>query len=302
LSGISTKPDEDKLIVGVALNGLFASSSDSETWDALGVGAGSDTITNRPISFVFDPQHPQTWWTAGIYGNGAGAFRTTDDGKTFKALGNISHIDGVAVDFDDPQRRVVLAGGHEQPRTVYRSSDGGSHWDQIGQQLPEDRGCNSVALVDAQTYLVGCQYGGEGIYRTRDAGQTWIQVSSLGGNQSPLFASEGSIYWSRTNGGLMRSPDNGVTWDSVTPADKLKPIAPLELPDGRIAAVGIKSIVVSDDQGATWKPASAALPFADVTGFAYSKQQRAFFVKHSQCVFTSPDTVLSDAVMRFDVR
>src|SRR5262245_34014572 len=84
LSALSAVPDSDTIIAGIALRGLWANRSGNE-WLRLGMGAGSDTIENRPTWIVHDPANPEIFWEAGIY-NGGGVYKTTDAGNTFKRL------------------------------------------------------------------------------------------------------------------------------------------------------------------------------------------------------------------------
>ncbi|HEX4474266.1 MAG TPA: hypothetical protein VH142_04260, partial [Polyangiaceae bacterium] len=135
LSHLSAKPDEDELIAGIAQKGLWASTDGGGSWHQIGAGAGSDTITNRTSSLLFDPDHPDQYWESGIY-NAGGVYLTTDDGATFHALGTVHHDDLISVDFTDPARKTMLAGGHEQTQTLYRSTDGGATWDNVGTNLP----------------------------------------------------------------------------------------------------------------------------------------------------------------------
>jgi len=297
VSGFAAKPDEDLLVVGVALHGLWASTDGGGSWHALGTGAGSDAITNRTTSFVFDAAHASVFWEAGIY-NGPGVYRTDDDGLTFHALGDAHHDDAVSVDFTDASRTVLLAGGHEQAQTLYRSNDGGAHWTNVGTNLPAGTNFSSAPLVlDAMTHLVGCSgwgSGTSGIYRTTDGGMHWAQVSDASASGQPLVASDGTIYWSVMGGGVARSTDSGQHWDRV--GDGGVHGTPIELPDGRIAALGSSAIVVSSDSGAHWQPATESLPYGDSVGVAYSRQQRAFFVWHFDCGMA----VLDDAIMRHD--
>jgi photosystem II stability/assembly factor-like uncharacterized protein len=295
LSGLSSKPDEDMLIAGVALRGLFSSRNGGESWERLGTAESSDTITNTPALIVYDPDHTKTWWEAGIYGD-LGVYRTTDNGQTLKALGDVRFTESLAIDFSDPERKVMIAGGHEAKQTVYRSNDGGKTWSNIGDKFPTSLGCPSTLVIDADTYVVGCDFGGEGILRTTDAGKSWTMVSANGGTHSPLRASDKSIYWAQPSGGMLRSTDAGESWKAIAASNSLRQVTPVELPDGRIAAVGTKSLVATSDHGASWKAISPALPFSDPSGLVYSTQQKAFFIKHAQC----KDSVLPDAIMRFD--
>jgi photosystem II stability/assembly factor-like uncharacterized protein len=299
LDTLFARPDSDVLIAGVYLAGLWASTDGDTDWAALGTGKGSASISNGPLSLVFDPLDPDRFWEAGIYGDDAGVYETKDGGKTFAAVGDLFHTDSVSLDFSDEQRKTLLAGGHEAAQTLWKTTDGGATWKSVGRDLPADRWCTIALILDAENYLVGCgQSGGlTGIFRSSDAGGHWTKVSDGGGSGRPLLASDGSIYWTTaSNGQLLRSVDLGLTWVEMMPADVLPGKSPIELPDGRIAALGPQTVVVSADHGETWDYASGGLPYTDAAGLLYSSFQRAFFIWHNDC----QDAVLDDAVMRFD--
>lgn len=302
LAGLFSKPDEDLLIAGVAQHGLWASKDGGQSWNALGTAAGSAPITNRPITLVYDPDNSAAFYEAGIY-NGGGVYQTADDGGSFKELGNATHCDSVSVDFTDPDRKTLLAGGHEQTKTLHRSTDGGATWSDAGAGLPDGTFCTFPFVVDAQTYLVGCTAptsGPNGVFRSTDGASTWTQVSDAGGGRQPLKASDGSLYWSSAdNGGMARSTDDGATWEKVVGGGVMTTAEPVELPDGRIAALGTDNVIVSADQGVTWKYASAELPYKDAIGLVYSAAHKAFYVFHFSCGNGSVP-VPPDAVMRFD--
>jgi hypothetical protein len=301
MSSVTAKPDEDMLIAGVALRGLWSSTDNGTSWHALGTGAGSASITNRPVRLVFDPMSPKTYYEAGLY-NDKGVYLTQDDGLTFAALGDISAIDVVSVDFTDPERKTLLAGGHEQEQKLYRSTDRGTTWTPVGSTLPAKTNCSFPLVIDAQTHLVGCAgYGGgpTGIYRTANGGQTWMSKTTSGGAGAPLVATDGSIYWSSANNaGMVRSTDSGQTWTEVVGSGVLVSSTPIELPDGRLAALSNDAVVVSADHGKTWRAVTTKPPITAV-GLTYSKQRKAFFVSYFSCMFPTAK-VPSDAIMRFD--
>jgi photosystem II stability/assembly factor-like uncharacterized protein len=183
-----------------------------------------------------------------------------------------------------------------------------------GASLPDGSTCTHPLVIDPMTYLVGCdEDGSQGIFRTTNAGTSWTLVSPmsggqpLGGSDAPLVWHDQSIYWSTAGGkGIVHSTDQGVSWTTVTPSGCALGTRLIELPDQkRIAAIGpvqgsTQTVIVSSDGGATWAPASAALPFqspqANPQGLTYSKYQKAFFVWHAPC----QDTVPPDAIQRFD--
>jgi photosystem II stability/assembly factor-like uncharacterized protein len=297
-SGFAAVPDRDQLIVGVALHGLWTSTDGGASWTQLGTGAGSDSLTNRTVAYVFDPERPGVFWESGIY-NGNGVYRSDDYGTTLHALGDAHHNDVVSIDFSDPNRRTLLAGGHEQTQTVYRSTDGGESWTNVGANLPPSNHSSNPLVIDATTHLVGCSgYASDpsGIFRTTDGGAHWSMVSDQAASGAPLRASDGTIYWTLIYGsGMVRSTDNGQSWTRVHDGG-LRGTHPIELPDGRIATVGPNAIIVSSDQGESWQSATESLPYDDIIGLAYSVQRRAFYVWRFDCTNTVP----ADAIMRHD--
>jgi hypothetical protein len=299
LGGVFIKPGEDRLIAGVALKGLWSSRDGGASWEAMGTGAGSDVITNTPVTIAFDPDHPEIFYESGIY-NGGGGYKTIDDGVTFDVLGDLFHSDLVSVDFTDPERKLLLAGGHEQSQVLRRSTDGGATWNDIGSTLPAGVNCTNVHVLDARTYLLGCERGQPGILRSADAGATWTTVSAFGGARQPLRASDGTFYWaSGEDASLVRSSDDGLTWEKVTisAGRGTYPVRPIELPDGRIATLGHDHVVVSDDQGETWSLASGTTPYTDGFGVVYSAPRKSFFIWHWTCGQAAP--VPDDAIMQF---
>lgn len=249
------------------------------------------------MTFLFDPERSDVFWEAGIY-NGTGVVRSDDGGDSFVALGDVHHNDTVSVDFTDPERRTLLAGGHEQTQLVYRSIDGGQTWTNVGSALPDGTNHSTgVYVVDSQTHLVGCTGwagGTSGIFRTENGGQSWEHVSESGGRFSPLAHSDGSLYWANAGSGMVRSTDQGRNWSEALGAGDARDVQPIELPDGRVATLGRDGVIVSEDHGASWRTVTTALPY-NPNGLTYSRFQRAFYIFHFSCDPPVPD----DAVISY---
>ena len=124
LTILSAMPRSNTLIAGVAQQGLWTSTDAGASWQRLGTGEGSARIINRPSWISFDPAQPARFYESGIYNDG-GAYATSDGGTTFAQLGTVSHNDFVSVDYTDPARKTLLAGGHEQAQMVWKSTDSG---------------------------------------------------------------------------------------------------------------------------------------------------------------------------------
>jgi len=298
LSLMSARPDKDVVIVSVAQHGLFASVDNAADWARLGSGPGSEFISNRGASIVYDPAHAGTFWESGTY-NGPGAYKTTDDGHTFTKLGDATHADVISVDFTDPERKTMVYAGHEQFASLRRSRDGGQTWEKIGASLEMAVGWTSIPhVLDANTFLVGTingQNGKGGILRSTDGGQTWTQVhSNAGVNDRPLVAADGSIYWGLFEG-LIRSTDKGATWTKVSGHHLVRGWPSLdELPDGRLMAIGDKNILVSADHGATWRAIAPELPFQP-NGAVYARFRKAIYIWRWTC---ANDPIAADQIMK----
>jgi hypothetical protein len=298
---LSVVPGQDRIMAGIAKRGLWQTTDGGATWTPLGQGAGSDPVVNRPSRIVYDPANADTFWESGIY-NSSGVYRTTNGGQTFQHLGKVTHNDCVSLDFSDPQRRTLLAGGHEQSRTVWKSVDGGQTWTNIGSTLPEGTKFSSAPLlIDASTYLVNASGRGKGtggVYRTTNGGATWTQVSTLEANGVPLSASDGSVYWPLLyDRGVIRSTNQGRLWTQVCGPGVIKGSPMIELPDNRLVAVAGKGLKVSSDRGATWTPVLAPTPIQPA-GVIYAPARQSFFIWQWDC----GNAVLTNAVWRHDYR
>jgi photosystem II stability/assembly factor-like uncharacterized protein len=304
MSLVTTRPDRDVTIAGIALHGLWASTDGADEWSPLGEGGGSAEIVNRPTGMLFDPEHPDTYWESGIY-NGGGVYRTDDGGATFQQLGDAAHIHAVSVDLTDPARATLLAGAHEQPR-VLRSTDGGNAWTNVSGGLPEESGFASFPLViDAQTHLLGTRDGhASGIFRTADGGATWQRVNDGGVSGLPMVSpTDGAIYWIReSGGGLLKSVDAGETWTVLASPYIVDDAANLvELPDGSFVTLGAGFLVMSQDRGQTWFPIGPRIPYTP-SGLAFSAFRNAFYVWRSDCDLDGANPIRSDSILRLDLR
>jgi photosystem II stability/assembly factor-like uncharacterized protein len=287
-------PDRDEIIAGVSESGLWSSLDGGETWKKLGAH-DREPIRNRPHQILFDPKNSRAFWISGCYG--AGIFRTTDGGVSFRRLGKLDHVDGIAVDFSDPARKTLLTGLHEQTRSLHVSHDGGETWEKIGDRLPEESNFSSDPIIlDSRTFLVNAAGWAKGkswgIYRTSDGGKTWAKVSESGPGGRAVVTSGGSIFWQLMwGGGLLRSSDKGATWSKLGSPVKTNAI---EIPGGRIAAIAEQQLLVSKDEGSTWEKLGDPLPIK-AGGLAYSAKRKSYYV------WRSSDKKAPDAVFRWDL-
>ena len=175
------------------------------------------------------------------YGNGV--YRSTNAGKSWQHLGldDTRHIARVRVHPRNPDIVYVAALGHafgpNEQRGVFRSTDGGQHWDHV-------------------------------LFKSQDAGAADLSIDP--NNPRNLFASIWQArrnFWSMSSGGpdsgLWRSTDGGDTWEDISnrpglPAGPLGRIGVAVSParSGRVwATIEAKDcgLYRSDDGGDTWE-------------------------------------------------
>lgn len=289
------------LVVGIALQGLFSSSDGGSTWDPLASAEVGTTIRVRTV--LFDPDVPDRVWLSGP-GSGEGVYRSDDGAATFQLLGDGFGAGRLSVDLSDPERRTLLAVVEGQT-TILRSGDGGSSWVDVSETLPYNFGePRGVLVLDTQTHLVGSRNGPlAGVFRTTDGGVTWNRSYVGGIAGSPIVRSDGSIAWLlEYGGGVIVSRDGGQSWDEETGGGiSWVSESVVELPDGRLATFGESSVLVSPDEGASWRPVGPPLPFRPA-GFVYDEAQSAFYIWQSQCGIEDSYPVLPDSVMRLGFR
>src|SRR5262249_13440140 len=162
--------------------------------------------------------------------------------------------------------------------TVYRSTDGGQSWANMGATIPASvTACTYPLVVDAQTYLLGCSgdgwiMGDTGVYRSADAGATWTRANPQAPGADPLVDSDGTIYGTiMCSRGMLVSSDQGQHWAQPIGYGSIVPATATELPDGRVVAAAVKGkqLMMTADKGKTWKPIGSPLPW-DPSGVTYS--------------------------------
>ncbi len=180
---------------------------------------------------------------------GGGVWKTTNGGASWTSLFDkeaVSSIGAIAVAPSDPSVVYVgtgeacIRGNLSHGDGVYRSSDAGKTWTNVG--LKDTRHIGALVVHPRDPNLVyvaalGHAFGPNaerGVFRTRDGGKTWekvlfkddktgaIDLAMDPRNPSILFAAlweANRTPWSLTSGGpgsgLYRSADGGNTWKKV---------------------------------------------------------------------------------------
>lgn len=178
-------------------NGMYKSSDAGKTWSSIGL-RDSQQIGR----ILVDPQNADSVYVAALghaYGPNAerGVFHSIDGGKNWKRI-LFKDEDTGAIDmaFEPGHPQTMLAALWQTRRPpwsiyapsygpgsgLYRSTDGGEHWQQLsGNGLPAERvgriGITFAPSNAKRVYLVIDAKGG-GIYRSDDGGESWNRAAS----------------------------------------------------------------------------------------------------------------------------
>lgn len=172
-------------------DGVYRSDDDGKSWRNLGLKAsgniGRIAIDPRDSNVVYVAAQGPLWSAGGD----RGLYKTTDGGKSWKKVLNVSENTGatdVVLDLRNPevvyaaawQRRrhvfTYIGGGPES--AIYKSTDGGATWTKLRGGLPGgDLGRIGIAISPANPdYLyatVEAESGAGGIFRSTDYGMSW---------------------------------------------------------------------------------------------------------------------------------
>jgi photosystem II stability/assembly factor-like uncharacterized protein len=178
-------------------NGMYRSTDGGKTWAHIGLE------DSRQIGrIIVDPRDANKVFVAALghaYGPNQerGVFRSKDGGKNWqKILFKDENTGAIDVAFEPGNPRVVYAAMWQTRRPpwsiyppsygpgsgLYRSNDGGDHWEQVsGHGLPvEGLGRIGIAFAPSnprRIYLIVDAKEG-GLYRSDNSGQSWERVSS----------------------------------------------------------------------------------------------------------------------------
>jgi photosystem II stability/assembly factor-like uncharacterized protein len=129
-------------------------------------------------------------------GGDRGLYKSTDGGRTWKAVLQIGENTGVTDVVLDPRNPdVLLAASYQRRRNVgvligggpeagvYKSTDGGAKWNRLSKGLPAvDLGRIALAVSpqkpDVVYALITAAGKGSGFFRSADFGQTWGRMSN----------------------------------------------------------------------------------------------------------------------------
>jgi len=250
VGGCGVPQQPNVFYIGVNNGGVWKTTDFGRTWSPIFDAEPTGSIGDVAVA----PSDPNIVYVASGEGIqrpdlsvGDGIYRSDDAGKTWKHLGLAEgqQMGGLAIDPRDPNRVFVAVLGHpygpNPERGVYRSTDGGQHWEKV---LFKDDNTGAVQVtidpVNPQTVYADLWAGRQGpwengawngpnsgLFKSTDGGTTWHQLTQglpttaqgLGRIGFCIAPSDPSRLYATVDagahGGIYRSDDGGESWKKL---------------------------------------------------------------------------------------
>ena len=256
-------------VFAASKSGLYRSVDEGQTWENLGVPQEEvySVVASSDGERLYAGTHP------------AHLYVSTDDGETWEELDgfqdlpsrdqwytprhrNEAHVRSLGVHPETPNR--VIAG--VEVGGVHVSEDRGETWTERRDGVHDD--IHHVLILGPDEYVAST---GDGLYRTRDAGQSWTRLDTDLDHRyfREAFALDGRLYaaaarsspgtWSGENGAdaiLVESTDTGDTFETVSyPSKPEEVILAWTAVDGSVLAGTNDGRLIRRGSDGTWTDA-----------------------------------------------
>jgi photosystem II stability/assembly factor-like uncharacterized protein len=244
-------------------------------------GGTSWSLRTSPSASTLQEQH---WLSAGdgiVVGDQV-ARRTTDGGATWNVLPGVNETEDFFNEVFSAAPGILYAFADFH---YAKTTNGGASWAWVFNPVfPVYRG--KAVAFDANHLMLVTDLEGAEVWESTDGGDSWdplFQRFDLGGFLEFRRLIDGSLFICSTEGDVMKSTNNGVTWINSTHSPDDEPrvnIADIEvLPGGRAFAGSTASDSEtrwhqSEDGGLTWFEAAAGPGIFDVTDVEFWDDDR----------------------------
>jgi len=187
-------------------DGVYKSTDGGKTWTNMGLKnsehIGKILVDPHNSDVVFVAAQGPLWSSGGD----RGLYKTTDGGKTWKAVLTVDENTGVTDVAMDPRNPDVLyAASYQRARRVwtlidggpgsaiYKSRDGGATWAKLTNGLPkEDMGriglAVSPAAPDTVYAIIEAAHDAGGFFRSTDSGASWEKRTSTTSSSAQYYS------------------------------------------------------------------------------------------------------------------
>jgi photosystem II stability/assembly factor-like uncharacterized protein len=241
--------DPSLYYVGAASGGIWKTVDGGLNWKPVfdsqpAAAIGALAVAPSDASIVWAGTG-EAWAIRDIDVMGDGVYKSVDAGRTWPHMGldETGRIARVLVHPRNPEIVFVCAVGRttgpQQERGVFRTTDGGQHWERV-LFVDENTGCSGLTMdpndpgtliagtwqVEMHTWAMFSGGPGSGIFVSHDGGTKWARVEGHGLPRSPVGKIDVAIAPSDSNrvyaliqtrdqGSLWRSDNGGESWRVV---------------------------------------------------------------------------------------
>jgi photosystem II stability/assembly factor-like uncharacterized protein len=231
--------DSSTYYAGAASGGVWKSTDGGNRWAPIFDKQPAAAIGALAVA----PTDPSVVWAgtgeawvirdSDVIGNGI--YKSTDAGKNWTNMGlpDTGRIGRIIVHPSNPEIVFVCALGRatgpQQERGVYRTVDGGQHWERV-LFAGDNIGCSGLSMdphnprvlfagmwqLEMHTWAEFSGGPGSGVYVSRDGGTKWTRIEEHGMPHSPLGKIDVAVAPTNSNRvfALIQTKDQGSVWRS----------------------------------------------------------------------------------------
>jgi photosystem II stability/assembly factor-like uncharacterized protein len=282
VSFVLLQPKSNTLWAGAEQGALARSRDGGQTWEWVMTDLA---VTPHPV--VFDPNNPKAIWLPDV-----NLHKKSADGGTKWSEFRISGGDAMTFSFHPKDSKTIWAGGVNGRSGLWRTSDGGASWKQLGTGLAEMNRVQKI-VVDPSTPDTLYMAASRGGYRSTDGGASWTPFGSSFPQSEEIegltmHPSSPETLYAGTRKGLWKTTDGGQTWSRLTGGLPRYIVRGLAIhpttPDVMWAAAAGAGVYKTTDGGKSWTEANGGLAaswidnvWGNAAGMIFAQTGRGLF-------------------------